>query len=216
MAAFPVPCLCMVTDRHHYRGISLEEVVSLAVEGEVNLVQLREKDMASGRLLRLAHSLKKITQGKALLFVNDRVDVALACGADGVQLGEEALPVSAVRHLAGEGLIIGRSVHSVEGAVKAQAEGADFLIVGTVFLSPSHPIGRAAGVELLASVAQRVSIPFLAIGGIKEDNIHQVIEAGASGAAIISAISTSDDPRATTKALVHEMIRSWSGIKIAG
>ena len=216
MVAFPLPCLSLVTDRHQCRYRPLEEVVSLAVEGGVNLVQLREKDMAAGALLALAQRLRGVTQGKALLFVNDRVDVALACEADGVQLGEEALSIAVVRDLAGEGLLIGRSVHDVEGAVRAQKEGADLLIVGTIFPSRSHPEGPVAGIGLLTAVAQHVSIPFLAIGGVKADNIHQVIKAGASGAALISDILASSNPRATAKAMLQEMTAAWSTIKIAG
>ena len=194
----------MVTDRRQCAGRTLEEVVARAVDGGVNLVQLREKDLPSGNLLELALRLRKLTDGRALLFVNDRIDVALACGADGVQLGEDAMPAVAARSITG-GLLLGRSVHDVEGALKAQADGADALVVGTIFPSGSHPDREAAGVGLLERLRGRLQIPYLAIGGVTEENVDSVMEAGASGVAVISAISKRADPREASAELMRRM-----------
>ena len=106
-----------------------------AVEGGVDMVQLREKDLPGGRLLELAERLRESVGDSALLVINERVDVAVACGADGVQLGEEAIPTAAARAILGPKPIIGRSVHSQDGAAQAADDGADYLIVGTVFAS---------------------------------------------------------------------------------
>ncbi|MBI4311099.1 MAG: thiamine phosphate synthase, partial [Chloroflexi bacterium] len=157
-------------------------------------------------LYDLALKLRQITAGRAAFVVNDRLDVALACGADGVQLGEEALPLQAARKVAGAGrLLIGRSVHSVEGAVAAQREGADFLVVGTIFPTGSHPGGPTAGLGLLDEVHAVATLPFLAIGGVDTQNAPSVMARGAAGAAVISAILGGPGPRAAAEALRHAM-----------
>ncbi len=203
--AIPAPCLCLVTDRRNSAGRALEDVVAEAVAGGANMVQLREKDLSSSRLLHLANSLREITAGRALLFVNDRVDVALACGADGVQLGEEGLPVTAARGLAGERLLLGRSVHSTQGAITAERDGADLLLVGAIFPSKSHTGGPTGGLGLLRQVRDAVTIPFLAIGGLNPTNTASAIENGATGAALITAISLSADPRESARELMETM-----------
>ena len=146
--------LCLVTDRRRCGGRALEAVVEAAVDGGVDIVQLREKDMAAGPLLDLALRLRRITALRARLFVNDRVDVALAAGADGVQLGEDGIPVETARSLAGDGLLIGRSVHSVESALDASRAGADVVVFGTVFATASHPHVRPGGVGPLAELSR--------------------------------------------------------------
>ena len=205
------PCLCLVTDRRQCGGRSLESVVADAVEGGVNIVQLREKDLPPSQLYALALSLKDAIAGRALLFVNDRVDVALACAADGVQLGEDALPLNAAKAAArGGNLILSRSVHSIDGAIAAQAQGADLLTLGTIFPTGSHPGVQTGGLELVQEAAAAVSIPFLAIGGVKPDNAAALIAAGAAGAAVISAITASPDPRAAASALMRNMKAGWA------
>ena len=158
------------------------------------MVQLREKDMPPFELLRLARHLRRITEGRALLIVNDRVDVAMLAGADGVQLGETALDVADVRHIVGPDMLIGRSVHSEVGAVDAECQGADYLILGTVFETASHPEGHIGGLDLVREVTEAVGIPVLGIGGITPDNASSVVEAGASGVAVITAITMAEDP----------------------
>jgi thiamine-phosphate diphosphorylase len=205
--AFPI--LCLVTDRAQCEGRPLAQVVERAVSGGVNLVQLREKDLPASRLLELACAIREITRGRALLFINDRVDVALACEADGVQLGEEGLPTLAARRIAGERLLIGRSVHSAESARKAEADGAHLLVLGTVFPSGSHPGGETGGLARVRETAAAVSVPVVAIGGITASNAASVMEAGASGVAVISALTKAPDPSATAKELVSAMKASW-------
>jgi thiamine-phosphate pyrophosphorylase len=206
-----VPCLALVTDRSLCQTLSLEEAVAQAIEGGVNLVQLREKDpdgrsLPAAELLALAEKLRAITRGRALFLVNDRLDVALACAADGVHLPERGLPVAAARRLAGGAfVIIGRSVHSVAEAVRAQEEGADYVQVGTIFASRSHPGQPVAGLGLLEAVAREVTIPILAVGGITAANVGEVMGAGASGAAVISAVLGAPSPREAARALAQAM-----------
>lgn len=199
--ALPNPALCLVTDRRVCPPDELPGRVAAAVAGGVDIVQLRDKEESGGVLLELAAALQAVTRGSAVLLVNERADVAAACAADGVQLGEAAMPTVAVRPILPEGSIIGRSVHSVEGAALAAASGADFLLVGTMFATRSHPGEEPSGPDLLARIrAAGVDIPLLAIGGITADNVAQVIRAGADGAAVITAILASPDPeRAATQ-----------------
>ena len=204
--SLPHPILCLVTDHTYAQHQSLSAPVAMAIAGGVNMVQLREKELPGRELLALAQEMREVTQDKALLLVNERVDVALAAGADGVQLGEGAMPVEAVRELAGEQLLIGRSVHSSEGAQEAEAQGADFLIVGTTFPSASKPGMAPAGPELLSRIARAVTIPFLAIGGVNRENVDQVMEQGCSGVAVISAILGAVDPGQASRDLKEAIL----------
>ncbi len=134
---------------------------------------------------------------------------AMAAGADGVHLGEQGMPPRAARRVSGGRLLVGRSVHSVEGAMAAEAEGADLLIVGTIFPPASHPGAAGAGVELLVQTRSRVSIPLLAIGGLTPENVESVMEVGASGAAVIGAVAGSADPARACRELMEIMKSAW-------
>ncbi|MDA1189729.1 MAG: thiamine phosphate synthase [Chloroflexi bacterium] len=214
MATLPHPTLAFVTDRTRTKGRPLADVVDAAVDGGVELVQLREKDLSHPELLTLTRELKSVIAGRALFFVNGDVDAALACGADGVQLGESGASIAGVRAKSG-GLLIGRSVHSVEAAVKAEGQGADLLIAGTVFPSASHRSEPFQGVGLIERIAARVSVPVLGIGGVNADNAASVIEAGAWGCAVITAISLADDPRGAARDLKAAMLAAKPGVRTA-
>ena len=201
--------LCLVTDRRRCGGRSLEEIVEAAVSGGVDIVQLREKDMAAGPLLDLACRIRSITASRASLFVNDRIDVALACDADGVQLGENSIPVEEARSLVGGDLLIGRSVHAVESAIDSSRAGADMLVFGTVFATASHPHEPPGGIGPLVELSRHDVVPFLGIGGITADNVGAVVDAGASGAAVITAITESPDPKDAARALRKAMTDAW-------
>ena len=211
-----LPSLCLVTDRRQRPDVPLEDIVDRAVSGGVGIVQLREKDLPASQLYTLALRLKDAINGRALLFVNDRVDVAIAAGAHGAQLGETALPLDAAKSLAAATaprrarLLLGRSVHSAQGAIAAQAHGADIITLGSVFPTNSHPGAPAGGIPLVKSAAQAVSIPILAIGGVNAQNIGDVIAAGASGAAVITAIAADPDPQAASAALAQNMRAAWA------
>jgi thiamine-phosphate pyrophosphorylase len=200
-----IPCLALVTDRRLCQTLSLEEAVAQAVEGGASVVQLREKDLPAAEILALAGKLRAVTQGRALFLVNDRLDVALACAADGIHLPEQGLPVAAARRLGGEEFVIGRSVHGVAEAARAQEEGADYVQVGTIFASRSHPGQAPAGLGLLEAVAEAVNIPILAVGGIRAANVSEAMAAGASGIAVISAILSAPSPREVARGLAQAM-----------
>lgn len=197
------PILCLVTDRTACLGRPLEQVAADAVEAGVSLVQLREKDLSARQLLELGRSLRGAVRVRGgSLVVNDRVDVALAIEAEGVHLGGGSLPVREVRRLVGDRMLVGASVHSLEEALRAEGEGADYLLLGTIFETRSHPGLRPAGLELVSRVARAVTIPVVAIGGIKADNAAAVIGAGAQGVAVLTAIQSAVDVAAATRGLV--------------
>ena len=202
----PDPCLCLVTDRRLVDETTLIHRVAEAVRGGVDLVQLREKDLHGAQLLDLAARLRLAIGDRALLVVNERVDVAAALPSDGVQLGEDAVPVPAARRILGPDMLIGRSVHSVEGAGQAVDDGADFLLVGTMFASRSHPGEAPAGPQLLDRIASRYGLPAIGIGGITAGNCHQVMEAGASGVAVITGILADPDPGQAASRLKEAML----------
>ena len=211
MPRLPEPCLALVTDRHLcLPGHTLAVAASAACDGGIDVVQVREKDLPGGALLTLVQELREATRGRALLIVNERADVALVCEADGVQLGEDALPVEEARRLLGSDALIGRSVHSVAGAVEAEAAGADFLLVGPIFATPSHPESAGAGTALLEQVRRAVAVPFLAIGGVDASNIEEVARAGASGAAVVRAVITAPDPAQAVAELRAAFLRGQS------
>jgi thiamine-phosphate pyrophosphorylase len=191
----------LVTDRARLRGRQLEEVVSLAIDGGVNAVQLREKDVPARELYDLAITLRAVTRGRALLLINDRLDVALASGADGVHLPERGLPLPKARSVAGESCLVGRSVHSIDASVVAERDGADYLIAGNVFETASKPGAPATSVALIREVADIVRLPVVAIGGITADRISDVIAAGADGVAVIGALLDAPDPAPAAIAL---------------
>ena len=201
----PYPTLCLVTELGLADGEALLDKVEKALDGGVDAVQLRAKELAAGKLLSLAQSLRKITRERALLFVNDRIDVAIAAKADGVQLGEDAICVESARRLVGAEMLVGRSVHSVGGAVEAEAQGADFLVLGAIFASDSKPGLEPAGIGLLEEAAQRVSIPILGIGGIDQSNAGQVIKAGGHGVAVIRSILASSNPEQAAREIKQSM-----------
>lgn len=186
----------LVSDRTLCPLDRLPAVVAEVVRRGVDAVQLREKDLPADALLAVARELRAVTRGRALLFVNGRVDVAVAAGADGVQLGERE-----GRSQRQSALLIGRSVHGVASAEAAARDGADLLVLGTIFPSRSHPGGATGGPELVGAVRARVALPMVAIGGITVSNASAPIAAGACGVAVISAILAAPHPGDAAAAL---------------
>ncbi len=194
--------ICLVTDRRRLavadadpdlRRACLVAQARCAVEAGVDLIQLREPDLGAADLAALAAELLAVTRATPTrLVVNDRLDVAIACGADGVHLRGDSIPIAMARRLARRGFLIGRSVHGVDEAIAA--DGADYLIAGTVFSSASKPGPTPLlGVEGLRAIIAAVEIPVLAIGGLAGDRIDEVAAAGAAGLAAIELFMGSHD-----------------------
>jgi thiamine-phosphate pyrophosphorylase len=194
--------LYFVTDRKQTGGRPLVDVVHAALDGGVRAIQLREKDLEGGELYRLASELRTLTNRySARLLINDRIDVAIAIDADGVQLGQNSFPVMTARQLLGSQKLIGISTHSF--AEIEAARGADFVVFGPVYFTPSKAVyGKPQGLERLRQAVNQSSVPVIAIGGIKKEQIPDVIAAGAHGIGVITAISAASDPAQAARALL--------------
>lgn len=182
--------LYVITDRTQTLGRPLEEVVEAALQGGARAFQLREKDLEAKELCRLAERLLQLTRpAGAALLINDRVDVALAVGAQGVHLTQKSLPPAAARRLVGPERFLGVSCHSLQEALEAQEGGADFLLLGPIYSTPSKaPYGPPLGSEILRQVRPHIHLPLFAIGGITPANRGEVLRVGADGIAVISAV----------------------------
>ena len=188
--------LYVVTDEKASRGRSHLQVAEAAIAGGADVVQLRDKEASAGRLYRVALQLRKLTRDANVPFiVNDRLDVALAVGADGVHVGQADLPASVARGFMGRGRILGVSVETVEEAILAEKAGADYLGVGPVFEArgTKPDAGEPLGIDRIALIRRHCRLPIVAIGGIHAGNALKVREAGADAAAVISAIAAADD-----------------------
>ncbi len=200
--------LYLVTDRKLTGSRTLEEIVEEACAAGVRAVQLRERDLDARELFDLARRIHTITaKHEAFLFINDRIDVALAVGVEGVHLRETSLPVAEARKITGPDMLLGTSIHSPESAVTAYRQGADFLVYGTIFDTHSKPdLQETAGVQSIFRVTQNIPIPVFAIGGITPDRTRMCIEAGAHGVAVISAIMQSDDVARTVNQFKEQLV----------
>ena len=177
-------------------------MIEECLDAGVRAVQLREKDLGAAELLALARPLRELTRRvRARLFINDRVDVALAVEADGVQRGHASLPISSMRALVRRQLLIGASVHSLEQARVAEQDGADFLVFGPIYDTPSkRSYGPPQGIEALTRAVNGVSVPVFAIGGITPERVGEIKRSGAHGVAVISAILAAERPAEAAKA----------------
>ncbi len=180
--------LCYITDRRQLRSVSLAAVIREAVRAGVDIVQVREKDLTSRELIALVEEALSATRepgmGGARVVVNDRVDVALAGGADGAHLAAHSMPVQVVRRFVPRAFLIGVSCHSLGEAMAAESGGADYLVLGPVFETPSKlGYGPPLGLEKLRDITSRIRIPVLALGGITVERTRPCLEAGASGIA---------------------------------
>lgn len=199
--------LYLVTDRRLSLGRSTVEVVAAAVSGGVTCVQLREKHCSTREFLEEARRVRELLAGTGVpLIINDRLDVALAVGADGVHLGQNDLPVADARRLVGERLVIGVSAESVADAIRAEAEGADYIGVSPVFTTPTKmDTAPPLGLEGLREIRRAVRLPLVAIGSIRHDNAAEVLRAGADGLAVVSAIVSAPCPRTAAAALRQQI-----------
>jgi len=199
-----------VTDRSWLGGETLAAAVEKALQGGATIIQLREKELAPQLFLEEARVIKEVCRKYGVPFiVNDNVDVALAADADGVHVGQKDMESGRVRRLIGAGKILGVSAQTVEQAVLAEKNGADYLGVGAVFPTGSKADAEDVSLEELQRICAAVNIPVVAIGGISKDNVLQLAGTGISGIAVISAIFAQPDIReaaATLRKLAEEMV----------
>ncbi len=198
--------LMVITDRQLADPRSVEEVVGRALEAGAKAIQLRDKAANPREILAQARLLRELTRPwGAILLLNDRLDIALAAGADGVHLGPEDLPVSAVRRVAPPGFLIGHSTDLPEAAREAEKAGADYIGCGAVFpTGTKRDAGEVIGVEGLARVASAVTIPVLGIGGVTPEGARAIaLRSRAAGVAVVGAVMAASDPGAVVRALLE-------------
>jgi thiamine-phosphate pyrophosphorylase len=195
--------LYVVTDRQQTAGRALEEVVAAAARGGAGAIQLREKDLSARDLYTLGARLQAALSPYGVpLLINDRLDVALALDAAGVHLAGHSLSTAVARRVLGPDKLLGVSTHSVEEAHCAAEDGADFVVFGPVFTTPSKvAYGPPQGLQHLTAVVCAVHIPVIAIGGIDHTNLSQVVQAGAYGVAMIRAVLAAPEPYKATQQL---------------
>lgn len=181
--------LYLVTDREIMSAESIEKAVSDALDGGGTVLQLREKNCSSREFYEIALSLKKICEKKNVpLIINDRADICMAADCDGVHIGKKDIPAVEVRKIIGKDKIMGVSASTVEAAIKAEKDGADYIGVGAVFSTSTKTDTTPVSIKTLAEIKERINIPVVAIGGIKEDNISCLKDTGIDGAAVVSAV----------------------------
>lgn len=203
MTRFLAAGLYVVTSASFSAGRNTLDVVADALAGGVRLFQLREKDLPIGELVALGSETRLLTdEAGAILLINDRVDVALAVGADGVHLGQDDFPIDQARKL-GPDLVIGASTHNVGEAIRAQDEGASYVNIGPVFPTKTKQnAGEFIGMDGVREISKHLRIPFTVMGGIKEDHIPGLLEAGARTIAVVTAVTAADDPAAAARRLL--------------
>lgn len=201
--------VCLITDRKQAEGGDLPAAVEKALAGGIRAVQLREKDLSGRELFMLARTIREITsRSGARLLINDRADVALAVGADGVHLGGQSIPAREARRMLGDGAIVGCSAHDERELSEAEDGGADFATFGPVFATPSKArYGPPVGVGALARACGKARIPVFALGGVGPENAGEVLRAGCFGIALISAVVAAQDPEAAAREITRHFAR---------
>lgn len=201
--------LYLVTDRHQTGGRPLRDVVHAALRAGVRAVQLREKDLPARALLALARDLAELAKAyDARVLVNDRVDICLASGSAGVHLPAAGLSAVAARGLVGADRLIGVSAHSADEAVRAEESGADFVVLGPIFDTPSkRAFGPPLGLRELERARARCRAPLFGIGGITRDRVCDVVKAGARGVAVVGSLMAAEDVERATRELLSALER---------
>lgn len=204
--------LYLVTDRSLSLGRPLEEVVKKAIEGGVTIVQLREKEASTHTFYQLAIALKKLLQPYHVpLIINDRIDIALACDADGLHIGQHDMPYQIARKLLGPDKIIGLSVENISDAVEANKLDVDYIGLSPVFGTPTKTdTAQPLGLDGVREIMRISKHPAVGIGGINKQNAKDIIRAGADGISVVSAIMSAKDP----KEAAHELISVMKHYKV--
>jgi thiamine-phosphate pyrophosphorylase len=194
--------LCVITDPSLARGLSHFDIAMRAVDGGASMIQLRDKMTGPRQLLSEAREIARLCRARGVCFiVNDRLDLALAADADGVHLGQDDLPPKAARTILGRDKFLGVSTHSLEQAIWAAEQGADYLGIGPIFATGTKATGyEPRGCDIIRQLRTRIDLPLVAIGGITLSNVGEIVRAGATGVAVISAIVGADDITAATAA----------------
>lgn len=204
--------LHVLTDTVLQSRFTHAELARMAIKGGADTIQFRQKVGTTREMIDIVRQLKQLCIGSSVtLIVNDRIDVAIAAEADGVHLGQDDFPIPLARKLLGESRIIGGSAATLEDAQKCLAEGADYIGFGPVYPTTSKEDAEpVTGVKLLKRTVQAVSLPIIAIGGISAENTPEVMQTGAQGIAVISAVCCQEDPEQATRELCNALLTGTS------
>ncbi|HPI03248.1 MAG TPA: thiamine phosphate synthase [Candidatus Goldiibacteriota bacterium] len=199
--SWPSGIYSVITEKFCADGSSVKTLEKV-LKGGAKMVQLREKEYHKGRILKMAFEFRKLTDKyKALLIINDHIDIALICKADGVHLGQDDIPCKEAKKLA-PGLIIGVSTHNMKEALQAQKDGADYINIGPIFETKTKEnLMAPLGIETLKKISKKINIPYTVMGGIKEHHIPQLAKAGAKRIAMVTEITRADNITAKVKSL---------------
>jgi len=198
--------LYVILDRHFLAGKDELDIAGQIIEGGASVIQLRDKQSKQGELLLVAQKLKELcSQADVLLIINDYLDLAMAVDADGLHVGQEDLPLPVIRRELSIDKIVGCSVTTLSQATKAQAEGADYIAVGSVFPTATKKGATVVGADMLKELKRTVSTPLVAIGGINQNNVGEVVTAGADAVAVISAVLGEEDVRRAVRELIAKI-----------
>lgn len=199
--------LYVITDRKKTKGRPLEDVIKSAIEGGATAFQLREKNFSSKDLFNLSERLRSLTKKYGCkLLINERGDIVNSVDADGLHLPQNGLPIRIARKIIGKEKLLGVSTHNLKEAIEAFEEGADFITFGPLFYTPSKArYGPPVGLKALEEIKKKVNIPIFGLGGIKSGMIKDILNAGAFGIALISAVISAEDVKAETKKLLQEI-----------
>ncbi len=194
--------LYVILDRAAAQGRELTELAASAIRGGADVLQLRDKAASAASLTDEANRLLAVTRPAGIpLMINDRPDVARAVGAAGVHLGQDDAPIADARAIVGPHALIGKSTHTLQQALAAEAEGADYIGIGPIFSTPTKPDSPSVGLELITEVISQVHVPGVCIGGIALEHLDPVLEVGATCIAVVRAVCRAHDPEAAARAL---------------
>jgi len=199
------PALCLIVDYSYVADALFEQRINDVIDGGIDIIQFRDKNISHEEFLVTGEKLKRNIQGRVLFAVNGDIKAAINLGADILHLPEISDNVTTIRETCKDRFMIGKSVHTIKSATKAESEGVDYVTLGTIFDSNSKPGGLPSGTNLIESTVREVDIPVFAIGGINTNNVRSVILAGAYGVAVISAISGERDQKSATIAIKTAM-----------
>jgi len=204
--------LYVIIDPAAARGRDLAQIAAQAIRGGADAIQLRDKTGPIRQVIEEAGRLLAVTRPAAVpLIINDRIDVVVACGADGVHVGQDDLPVSVARQILGPERIVGKSTHTLSQALEAEREGVDYLAVGPIYPTPTKPDSPSVGRDLIAQVRAKVRAPLVVIGGIEAGTLPEVLQHGAACVAVVRAVCGADDPEEaarTLKRMVAQFVRA--------
>lgn len=197
--------LYLILNKPSFSKRSLKKIDSVLASGKISLLQLRNKQSSKQKVLDSAIKISKLLKNRALLIINDYVDIAFVCRADGVHLGQGDLSLKQARSILGKDKIIGVSCHNLAQALKAQRDGADYIGIGPVFKTATKPESKAIGLKALKELKNKIKIPYFAIGGIDEKNINKVIASYARRIAVCQAILQAKNPKKSARQLWQKL-----------